>query len=156
MYAGRAYEVPGLLLQREELTRPSARAARPAAATVGDDAAAGGVDLRSMDDEELVIETSGPLFEQVRDALELVRPAIQSDGGDVRLIEIEDGAIAIVELLGKCVGCPMSEMTVRYGIEATLRHVVPQIMAVDVVQDRSVPVRNFTDVLERATFKPLG
>ena len=108
-----------------------------------------------MDTDDLQIETSGPLYERVDAALELVRPHIQADGGDVRLIEIEDGSIAIIELLGKCVGCPMSEMTVRYGIEATLRMSVPEIMAVDVVQDRTVPVRNFSDVLERATFKPL-
>ena len=108
-----------------------------------------------MDDEAL-IETSGPLFERVREALEGIRPALQADGGDVRLVEIEDGAIAIVEMLGKCVGCPMSEITVRYGIEAGLRGSVPEIMAVDVIQDRTVPVQVFTDVLERATFKPLA
>jgi Fe-S cluster biogenesis protein NfuA len=101
------------------------------------------------------IETSGPLFDEVSAALDEVRPTLQDVGGDVRLIEIEDSSIAIVELFGKCVGCPMSELTVRHGIEAHLRVAVPRIMAVDVVSDRSVPVRNFTDVLARATFKPL-
>ena len=101
------------------------------------------------------IDTSGPLFDKVREALEQVRPAIQGDGGDVRLIEIEDESIAIIEMLGNCVGCPMSEMTIRYGIEAHLRSSVPQIMAVDVISDQTVPVRNFVDVLESATFKPL-
>jgi Fe-S cluster biogenesis protein NfuA len=100
------------------------------------------------------VETSGPLFERVRAALDEIRPAIQADGGDVRLLEVEDESIAIVELLGKCVGCPMSEMTVRYGVEAGLRGAVPEILAVDVVQDQSVPVREFKDVLEQASFSP--
>ncbi len=101
------------------------------------------------------IDTSGPLFDEVVVALADVRPALQEAGGDVQLIEIEDESIAIIELFGKCVGCPMSEITVRHGIEAHLRAAVPRIMAVDVVSDRSVPVQNFTDVLARATFKPL-
>lgn len=101
------------------------------------------------------IETDGPLFDAVVTALEDVRSTLQEAGGDVQLIEIEDDSIAIIELFGKCVGCPMSELTVRHGIEAHLRAAVPHIMAVDVVSDRSVPERNFTDVLARATFKPL-
>jgi Fe-S cluster biogenesis protein NfuA len=107
-------------------------------------------------DEDVKIDRSGPLFEAVDVALGDVRTSIQADGGDVRLIEIEDEAIAIVELLGACVGCPMSEMTVRYGIEAHLRTAVPQIMGVDVVQDRTAPVRAFSDVIESATFRPLA
>jgi Fe-S cluster biogenesis protein NfuA len=107
-------------------------------------------------EDDVRIERSGPLFEEVAEALGAVRTAIQADGGDVRLIEIEDESIAIVELLGACVGCPMSEMTVRYGIEAHLRSAVPQIMGVDVVQDQTAPVQAFTDVIERASFKPIG
>ncbi len=102
------------------------------------------------------IDTSGPLFDEVANALEGMRPTLQDVGGDVRLIEIEDESIAIIELFGKCVGCPMSEITVRHGIEAHLRATVPHILAVDVVSDRSIPVRNFTDVLARATFTPLS
>ena len=83
-------------------------------------------------EEDVLIETSGPLFERVAAAIEEIRPAIQADGGDVQLIEIEDQSIAIIEMLGKCVGCPMSEITVRHGIEAALRVMVPEIMGVDV------------------------
>lgn len=106
-------------------------------------------------EEDVLIETSGALFERTLAALEQIRPHIQADGGDVKLVEVEDRSIAIIELFGKCVGCPMSEITVRHGIEATLRVLVPEIMGVDVVSDRSLPQRSFTDVLERATFKPL-
>jgi Fe-S cluster biogenesis protein NfuA len=106
-------------------------------------------------DEQPRIDTDGPLFERVAEAIEQIRPHIQADGGDVRLVEIEDETIAIIELMGACVGCPMSQITVRHGIEGTLRVLVPEIMGVDVLEDVSVPARTFTDVLERATFKPL-
>lgn len=108
-----------------------------------------------MDDEQVRIDTSGPLFERVVAALEEIRPALQQDGGDAELVEIEDEAIAIIRFSGACVGCPMSEITVRYGIEAHLRESVPEIMAVDVEPDPAVPQRNFYDVLAQASFKPL-
>lgn len=108
-----------------------------------------------VDEDDVLIETSGPLFDRVDAALELVRPALREDGGDVRLVEVEDGSIAIVELQGQCVGCPMSEITVRHGIEAVLRAQVPAIIGVDVVTDESLPQRTFTEVLERASFTPL-
>jgi Fe-S cluster biogenesis protein NfuA len=106
-------------------------------------------------EEPPLIETSGPLFDRVAAGIEQIRPHIQADGGDVQLVEVEDQSIAIIELFGKCVGCPMSEITVRHGIEATLRVLVPEIMGVDVVSDRSLPQRDFKDVLASATFKPL-
>jgi Fe-S cluster biogenesis protein NfuA len=110
-----------------------------------------------MDDDQPLIETSGELFDRVEAAIEQIRPHIQADGGDVRLVEVEDRAIAIIQLSGACVGCPMSQITVRHGIEGTLRVLVPEIMGVDVLEhpDEQRPAETFTDVLERATFKPL-
>lgn len=104
--------------------------------------------------DDVVIEVSGPLFDRVHAALEEFRPHIQADGGDVRLLEIEDGTIAIVELQGRCVGCPMSEITIRHGIEAGLRTLVPEIMAVDVAPSPDVQPRRFRDVLDAATITP--
>lgn len=101
-------------------------------------------------DDVAQIDTSGPLFDEVVAALEQIRPALQADGGDVALVEIEDESIAIVELFGKCVGCPMSEITIRHGVEAGLRMLVPQIMGVDVVSDRSLAPKNFVDALANA------
>jgi Fe-S cluster biogenesis protein NfuA len=108
-----------------------------------------------MDDQPR-IDTSGPLYERTAEAIEQIRPHIQADGGDVRLVEIEDESIAIIELSGACVGCPMSQITIRHGIEGTLRVLVPEIMAVDVLEDTSGPAVTFTDVLERTSFKPLA
>ncbi|MEO6866906.1 MAG: NifU family protein [Gaiellales bacterium] len=106
-----------------------------------------------MDDQPR-IDTSGPLFDKVAEAMEQIRPHIQSDGGDVRLVEIEDESIAIIQLFGACVGCPMSQITVRHGIEGTLRVLVPEIMGVDVLEDETAPAITFNDALERVTFKP--
>ena len=69
------------------------------------------------------------LEERVRQALEIVRPAIQMDGGDVILESVQDGKVT-VRLLGTCDGCPMSPVTLRQGVERILRDKVPEITEV--------------------------
>jgi len=71
--------------------------------------------------------------ERVRQALELVRPAIQMDGGDVMLESVRDGK-ATVRLLGTCDGCPMSPVTLRQGVERILRAHVPEITEVIAIE----------------------
>lgn len=59
---------------------------------------------------------------QVHEAVEAIRPALQADGGDMRVISInEETGVVDVELLGACGGCPMSTMTLKAGIERILR-----------------------------------
>lgn len=72
------------------------------------------------------------LFEKVDKALDLIRPSIRMDGGDVELIEVDEG-IARVKMIGACGGCPMSTMTLKMGIERTVRHHVPEIKTVEAV-----------------------
>jgi Fe-S cluster biogenesis protein NfuA len=67
--------------------------------------------------------------DQVREALELIRPAIQMDGGDIRLESIS-GNTVIVQLSGTCEGCPISPVTLRQGVERILRERVPGITEV--------------------------
>ncbi len=67
--------------------------------------------------------------DQVREALELIRPAIQLDGGDIRLVGVS-GSVATVELSGTCDGCPMSPVTLRHGVERILSERVPGITEV--------------------------
>jgi Fe-S cluster biogenesis protein NfuA len=55
--------------------------------------------------------------EQVQSALNEIRPSLQADGGDVELVDVEDGIVK-VRLTGACGGCPMSQMTLKQGIEA--------------------------------------
>ena len=67
--------------------------------------------------------------EDVQTALDKVRPTLQADGGDVELIDVEDGVVS-VKLTGACGGCPMATMTLKHGIERILREQVPDIKEV--------------------------
>jgi Fe-S cluster biogenesis protein NfuA len=71
--------------------------------------------------------------ERVEAALEKVRPALQRDGGDVTLVDITDDGIVKVQLTGACKGCPMSQMTLKNGIERFVRSEVPEVKAVESV-----------------------
>lgn len=71
--------------------------------------------------------------DQVRDALELIRPAIQMDGGDIELESVVDGVVT-VRLLGACGGCPISPVTLKQGVERILGDRVPSITEVVAVE----------------------
>ncbi|HCR49810.1 MAG TPA: hypothetical protein DIW24_09280 [Bacteroidetes bacterium] len=73
------------------------------------------------------------LHKKVEDALELIRPYLQADGGSVRIADITPDMVVELELLGACESCPMSLMTLRAGIEQTIKNAVPQISRVEAV-----------------------
>lgn len=68
--------------------------------------------------------------EQVMQVLDKIRPSLQADGGDVELIDVQDGVVT-VRLQGACAGCPMSQMTLRNGIERLLKQEIPEIKSVE-------------------------
>ena len=69
--------------------------------------------------------------EQVEQVLEQIRPAIQGDGGDIELIDInEETGVVKIQFQGACVGCPMSGVTLKLGIEAALQQQVAGITKV--------------------------
>lgn len=70
------------------------------------------------------------MIEQVKEVLDLVRPALQADGGDVELVEITADGVVKVRLKGACGSCPMSTMTLKMGIERTLKEKVPGVKEV--------------------------
>jgi Fe-S cluster biogenesis protein NfuA len=70
--------------------------------------------------------------ELVQGALDKIRPALQADGGDVELVEVE-GNVVKVRLQGACRGCPMSQMTLKNGIEKFLMKEVPDVERVEAV-----------------------
>jgi Fe-S cluster biogenesis protein NfuA len=70
---------------------------------------------------------------KVEKALDEIRPNIQADGGDVELVAVEKGVVK-VRLQGHCVGCPMSALTLKQGIEAHIKQRVPEIVKVESVQ----------------------
>ncbi|PLY06139.1 MAG: hypothetical protein C0622_01135 [Desulfuromonas sp.] len=72
--------------------------------------------------------------ERVAEILDLIRPALQADGGDVELVEVTDDGIVKVKLTGACGSCPMSTMTLKMGIERNLMEQIPEVK--EVVQVR--------------------
>jgi Fe-S cluster biogenesis protein NfuA len=70
--------------------------------------------------------------ERVAEALEFVRPALQNDGGDIELIDVDEATgVVTVKLVGACGGCPMSQMTLKNGVERILKEAVPEVVSVE-------------------------
>jgi Fe-S cluster biogenesis protein NfuA len=72
------------------------------------------------------------LKEKVQKAIAEIRPNLQADGGDIELVDVEDGTVK-VKLKGACAGCPMSTMTVKWGVENYLRKKVPEVTKVETI-----------------------
>ena len=70
--------------------------------------------------------------DQVQIVIDKIRPSLQADGGDVELVEI-DGGVVKVRLQGACAGCPMSQMTLKNGIERLLKQELPDVTSVESV-----------------------
>lgn len=69
--------------------------------------------------------------EKIEAVLERIRPALKMDGGDVELVDVDEKeGVVTVSLLGACGGCPMSTMTLKMGIERTIREAVPEVKEV--------------------------
>ncbi len=71
--------------------------------------------------------TSEEVRINVEKALEEIRPFLQSDGGDISLISIDDDKSVKVRLEGNCIGCTVNQMTLKSGVEMTIKKYVPQI-----------------------------
>lgn len=67
---------------------------------------------------------------RVESALDEIRPFLQSDGGDISLVEIVDGSLVKVRLEGNCVGCTVNQMTLKSGVEMTIKKHAPEIQEV--------------------------
>ena len=71
--------------------------------------------------------------QKVQEALAEIKPQIQADGGDIDLVSVENGTVK-VRLRGACVGCPMSALTLKQGVERIIKQKVPEIRNVEAVQ----------------------
>jgi len=71
--------------------------------------------------------------EKVQAAIDKIRPALQKDGGDVILVDVTDEGIVKVQLTGACKGCPMSQMTLKEGIEKFVKSEIPEVVSVESV-----------------------
>ena len=71
--------------------------------------------------------TSEELKRKVEEALTEIRPLLQNDGGDIELVEIENDSLVKVRLMGNCIGCSVNQMTLKSGVEMTIKKFAPQI-----------------------------
>ncbi len=74
-----------------------------------------------------MIMTSEELKSTVEKALDEIRPFLQSDGGDISLVSIDNDKLVTVKLEGNCVGCSVNQMTLKSGVEMTIKKHAPQI-----------------------------
>jgi len=72
------------------------------------------------------------MTEKVQKSIDKIRPMLQRDGGDVELVDVVDGVVK-VRLQGACAGCPMSQMTIKNGIERLLKQEIPEVTSVESV-----------------------
>jgi len=79
------------------------------------------------------------LVERIEYALTQIRPFLQADRGDITLVEVTDGMVARVQLHGACIGCGMISMTMKAGVEESIKKAAPEIVAVEAI---NLPVSN--------------
>ena len=70
--------------------------------------------------------------EKVEEVIQMIRPRLQADGGDIELVGVDDGIVK-VRLQGACQGCPGAQMTLKLGVERLLREKIPEIKSVEAV-----------------------
>jgi Fe-S cluster biogenesis protein NfuA len=76
--------------------------------------------------------TEAALEEKVRKAIDEIRPRLQADGGDLGFVGMDEGIVK-VKLQGSCAGCPMSQMTIQWGVERYLKSKIPEVKSVEAV-----------------------
>lgn len=76
---------------------------------------------------------SGELKRKIEDALDIIRPYLREDGGDIEIVEVTSDKVLKVRLLGNCESCPISFTTMKAGVEETIRRSVPEIGSIEAV-----------------------
>ncbi len=74
--------------------------------------------------------SSATLRDKVQSVINLIRPAVQADGGDIELVDVQSDGQVCIRFHGACIGCPSSHMTLQHGIERNLREKVPEVTKV--------------------------
>ncbi|MDB5295801.1 MAG: Fe-S cluster biosis protein NfuA [Phycisphaerales bacterium] len=73
---------------------------------------------------------TSPLRDKVQEIINLIRPSVQADGGDVELVDVAADGLVSIRFHGACLGCPSSNMTLHHGIEKNLRKQIPEVTKV--------------------------
>lgn len=74
--------------------------------------------------------SGGTVRDKVQGVINLIRPAVQADGGDIELVDVDAAGVVQIRFHGACHGCPSSTMTLQHGIERNLREKVPEVTQV--------------------------
>ena len=74
-----------------------------------------------------------PLQDRIEEALSQIRPYLEKDGGDVRIVEVTEDFVLKLELLGNCSSCAMSSMTLKAGVEDAVLNAVPEIKSIEAI-----------------------
>jgi Fe-S cluster biogenesis protein NfuA len=78
--------------------------------------------------------TDPSIRQKVQNVIDLIRPAVQADGGDIELVDVTGNGVVQIRFHGACHGCPSSHMTLQHGIERNLRERIPEVTQVIPVQ----------------------
>lgn len=73
------------------------------------------------------------LIKKVQNVIDQIRPYLEADGGNIRFVEITEDNVVNVELLGACGSCPMSQMTLKAGVEQAVKKAIPEIKSVEAI-----------------------
>ncbi len=74
------------------------------------------------------------MIDKIKQALDDIRPSLQADGGDIEFVNFDDGdGVVEVRLTGACFGCPMSQITLKQGVEKYLKDTIPEVKSVEAV-----------------------
>ncbi|MBN7815897.1 NifU family protein [Algoriphagus pacificus] len=73
------------------------------------------------------------LKNKIEFALDTIRPYLEADGGNVRIVELTDDMVLRIEMLGSCGSCPMSSMTLKAGVEDAIKRAIPEITKVEAI-----------------------
>jgi Fe-S cluster biogenesis protein NfuA len=80
------------------------------------------------------VETEENVKDKVEKALDLIRPSLEADGGNVELVDVDEASGTVkVKLVGACGSCPMSQLTLRMGVERVLKEQIPEVQTVEAV-----------------------
>lgn len=71
--------------------------------------------------------------DKIEEALDSIRPYLEADGGNVRVVELTEDMVLRLELLGACSSCPMSTMTLKAGVEEAIKRAIPEIVRVEAI-----------------------
>ena len=71
--------------------------------------------------------------EEIEEIINEIRPRLRVDGGDIELVDVDDEGVVKVKLKGACAGCPMSQMTIKWGVERYLKQKIPEVKRVEAI-----------------------